>query len=124
LQGSEGPACYGAAYALGRIGPDAEAAKPALLKTLECKDESAVLLAAWAIALVHPQCDDCAAKVVPILIQALSDPAPKYRAEAAAALMAFGSRAKAALPALKKATEDEDPQVRKSAAAAIVAIGS
>jgi HEAT repeat protein len=121
LQGSEGPACYGAAYALGRIGPDAEAAKPALLKTLECKDESAVLLAAWAIAL---QCDDCAAKVVPILIQALSDPAPKYRAEAAAALKAFGSRAKAALPALKKATEDEDPQVRKSAAAAIVAIGS
>ena len=120
----EGAVGYGAAFALGKIGPEAAAAEAVLLKTLESKDESAALIGAWALAQIHPKCNQCAAKAVPVLIRGLADEEAQYRVSAADGLMAFGPLAKQAAPALEKASKDGDQGVREAAAEALKAVGT
>ena len=115
---------YGAAYALGEIGPAASAAKPALVAALQDSDSVAAVVSAWALAHIDAKCEAACTKGIPLLIQGLEDPEPRFRREAAAALACFGPTAKAAVPALKKvAAGDEDPGVREAATAALEAIG-
>lgn len=114
---------YGAAFALGKLGPAAATAKPALLAGLREPDAFLALASAWALAQVDPSGEDSSAQAVPLLATALQDSEAKIRREAAAALGAFGARAKGAVPALTAAAQDEDPTVREAVAAALQAIG-
>jgi HEAT repeat protein len=60
---------------------------------------------------------------VPVLINALKDPAVHLRRRAADALYRIGVGATAAMPALINALKDQDADVRGSAAEALGAIG-
>ena len=124
LDDPEAKVCYSACYALGKMGPAALAAEPELQKKLKDKDQTVALAAAWALAKIDPKCPETAPQSVPVLIEALSDPEPRVRLEAAIALRCLGPLAKDAVPALKKAAmQDNDELVRDMVAQALAAIG-
>jgi HEAT repeat protein len=123
LDDADEKVAYAACYALGKIGPDAMDAKPALQKMLDAEDEFLRVAAAWALARVHPECPETPLKSVPLLIEALDEPAPMIRLEAIESLRCLGPRAKDAVPALEKAAEDENETIRQAAAEALKAIG-
>jgi HEAT repeat protein len=116
--------CYAACYALGKIGPAAVAAKADLLEHLTGNDHFLCMAGAWALAEIDPKDPQTAAKVVPVLIQALEESDPPTRLHAAEALGLFGPLAGDAAAALKKLQSDPDQGVREAAAAALKAIGS
>jgi len=116
-----GPSCFGAAFALGRIG-DPEAV-PALVKALESKDETLTAISAWALVQIQPKDAKTAEKALPVLIRELGDSDPKFRHGAAEALKQLGPLAKPAIPALKKALKDDEASVRTMAEEALTAIG-
>lgn len=122
LEQHESTCRYGTVYALGQIGSAAEPAKPALLKLTESDDDTLALLSAWALAQIAPECRECAAKTVPLLVEALAHPDARHRREAAAALGAMGPLAQPAGKALERAAEDPDIGVRTAATAALTAI--
>src|SRR5262249_19413967 len=62
-------------------------------------------------------------QAIPLLLQALKDPAAEVRANAAASLGLIGSDAKAAVPPLIGALEDKDASARTAAAAALGNLG-
>ncbi|MBI4601566.1 MAG: HEAT repeat domain-containing protein [Planctomycetes bacterium] len=97
-----------AAKALGRIGPAASAAVPALMEAL-MSDNTVGFCSARALGQIGPK----AQAAVPALIRALEDPADIVRMKAAHALWMIGPAAEAALPALHELAEkDEDETVR------------
>jgi HEAT repeat protein len=123
LQDSDPNVRYSACYALGKIGPPALAARDALQKQLADNDSFLSLVSAWALARIDPDCSDTAPKSVPLLIQALKEPEPMIRLEAASSLRCLGPRAKSAAPALKKtARNDSSDLVRDMANEAIEAM--
>ena len=114
---------YAACLALGSIGPAADSAKARLLAHLPDKDRFMAMSSAWALARIDPACPELAAKIAPVLAEALGESDAMTRLHAAKALRDLGPLAKAALSALKEAGNDEDEDVRKMVAEAIKAIG-
>ena len=111
-----------ATYALGRIGPDAANAVPALQRVLANLDEEEYVRggAAWALGRIGPK----AASAMPLLIRTLTSKHVSVRrnvAEALGNLAAAGEKqgARAAVSNLVKLLQDEDPAVRVSAAVAL-----
>lgn len=102
-----------AAQTLGRIGPEAKEAIPALVIALRDKsnNEDVRRDAACSLGNIGPETTD----VVPALISALNDQSSSVRCDAAWALGKIGPAAKEAIPALKVALEDVDKYVRQSA---------
>ncbi len=119
---SDGPVRFAAAYALGRIGSKAIKAKPALLAQLKSDNKDMVLLSAWALAHIHPECPTCQEKALPVLIAGLDESDAKFRRECVNGIGCFGKAAKDAVEKLKKAMEDSDEEVREAAAAALKAV--
>ena len=74
------------------------------------------LAAATALSGIGPTC-------VPALVEALKDPSPAVRADAAYGLTHLSFAARAAVPALAVALRDEDAQVRERASEALGSIG-
>jgi HEAT repeat protein len=102
------------AFGLSRLGPDAQAAVPALIERL--KGEAPVRQnAAVALGEIGPAAKDA----VPALIETLRDPEWTVRRQAAVALGRIGPDAKAALPALERLRRDRDNLVRKAAEEAV-----
>ena len=110
---------YSAARALGKIGPKAEKAVPALVRALKDKNEYVRQWAASALGKIGPKAE----KAVPALTEALKDRWPGIRAQdAAVALGKIGPAAEKAVPALTEALKDEKVYVRKAAKEALAKI--
>src|SRR5262249_30345783 len=134
------------ARTLGQLGPEAEAALPALatvaasdrdeggrrmaergrrsiasIEALEDPRAEVRLQAAWTLG----RCGWAAARAVPALVETLKDEDLHVRVEAATSLGLIGSDARAALPALREVERaDGEESVRDAAAGALKAIGA
>lgn len=97
-----------AAWALGRIGPEAQPAVPALAKALQDPIESVRLSAAVTLGLVGPG----ARPAFQALARGLKDPRENMRARSAEAIFRIGPEAKQAVPVLKSALDSDDLHVR------------
>jgi HEAT repeat protein len=115
---------HSAIYALGSIGEGAKSAVPALTKALSSKDEFTRFGAAWALVHVAPPDAAHTEKLLPVLIEGLSDDADEVRLGAAETLAQMGRLAKSAAPALQKAKSDANPDVAAAAARALEQIGA
>lgn len=104
-----------AAGALGRIGPKAASATPALLRRLKAPDPQMQLAAAWSLSRVDPKIVDG----LPILMANLDSTREPNRRNAAEALGNLGPLASEAIPALEKLLDDEIPAVRREAETAL-----
>jgi hypothetical protein len=119
LSGYNAEARIGAARALGAMGPDAEAAVPALTKNLYYEGAYDVReAAAWALGEIGP----AAKPAVPMLIVVLLADRVHVRREAAIALGKIGDHT--AIPALARGLYDEDFGVRIPSAQAIVRLAA
>jgi HEAT repeat protein len=99
---------------LKRMGPEAAAALPDLLKLFDDDPASA----AEMVAAIQPDRPDA----VPHLAALLYDPEEYVRARATTALGRLGPAARAAVPRLKQALKDESNRVRFGAAHALLLI--
>jgi HEAT repeat protein len=104
-----------AAESLGKIGPPASAAVPALIAMLQTEDR---LQAVKALIRFKTAARDAA----PALIATLKDSSPEVRWNACEAL--GDMQAKAAIPALEELLADPEAKVREHAAEALSEIGS
>jgi hypothetical protein len=110
--------CYAIA-ALVLIGPSAKAAIPFLSGWATNADGSVRLYAVKALGGIHAEPD----RVLPVLTNAIHDPAPQVRTGAFMALQDFGPNAKSALPELVKFFNNaQDSSERSYAANALKAI--
>lgn len=109
----------GATYVLGKMGPKAKAALPAIQKNLTSSDPDTRLISVWAILQIAPDERAHVAKAVPLLISALTHEMELARIEAATALGEMGPAAQTALPALRELLEYDTPPVRAAAEEAI-----
>lgn len=107
-----------AAGALGYMGPQAEAAVPALVKSMRDKDAVGRADAALALGKIGVGSDE----VVNALTKVLTDPHPSVRCNAAFSLAQFGKAAEAAVPALTRLLEDWDSAARANATNALRSI--
>jgi len=110
-----------AAVGLGKIGPGAKEAVPALSAALaKDTDASVRSAAAWALGRIGPE----ALQALPALSAALEDTEEVVRSDAAQALGHIGPSAKEAVPALSAAlAKDTYAGVRSAAAVALGQIG-
>ncbi len=108
-----------AAEALGKMGPEAADAIPALQALL--KDEQASVREMGAEVL--GQMGEQAAAAIPALRELLRDEQVPVRTKAAEVLGRMGPNAKEALPTLAETLYDKDPNVRAHAAWALGQIG-
>jgi hypothetical protein len=111
-----------AAGALGKIGPGAEKAVPALIQALKDEDRWVREAAAGALGKIGPGAE----KAVPALIQALKDYYEELREAAAGALGKIGPKAEKAVPALIqvfKENYENDEDLREAAVKALGKIG-
>ena len=109
-----------AALALGRIGPAAHQAVPALVREMKREAFDRNFAVAMGIAFNWgPSATGALGRIgvaaVPALTEALKDKSARTRARAAFALGVVGQPAAAAVPALIQATEDKDKTVRDTA---------
>jgi HEAT repeat protein len=104
------------AATLGRLGPTARPAIPALAKALRDADPEVRLGVAHVLVQIDPE---QAGAVVPGLIEGLRDKDEKIRRGAAYVLGQVGPAARPALPALTEALKDPDAAVRQAAARAL-----
>jgi HEAT repeat protein len=109
-----------AARVLGGIGPDAQAAAPALANALRGTTDERRLEAADALAKIGRN----QAEAVPIATRALVAEDWRDRMRAAGVLGDFGPIAEPSVPALTKALEDENSNVRWSTAVALSTIAA
>jgi HEAT repeat protein len=107
----------GATFALGKIGPAAKAALPAIRANADKQELRPVSI--WAMVRIAPDDAKIAEQAVPLAIAALRRDEAVIRFEAAETLRLIGPRARAAIPALEAASEDPDLHVRKAVAEAL-----
>jgi HEAT repeat protein len=110
---------YSACYALGQIGPPASAATPALKANMRVQDSFLRLGSIWALLKINPNDPEIGRAVAPLLAEALDDPRPHIRAEAARSLGEVGSYAKRYEAKLRAALNDESTEVREAAKATL-----
>jgi HEAT repeat protein len=104
-----------ACQTLGRIGPAAKDAVPALQKRARSRDQDERTDAAWALALIAPD-PETIRRAIPLVIEVLQSPAPaSLRADAAMALGTFGKQSPEAHKALEAALADPKEGVRRAA---------
>jgi HEAT repeat protein len=118
----EGNVAREAAEALGRMGPGARDAIPALVQVARggpYKNGYIASNAARALGLIG----DATGKVIPTLIEALGSKDSHLRFCAVEALGRLGPMAKAAVPQLIQAVKDKDTNVRQGAVIALGQIG-
>ncbi len=108
LKSREPAVRFHAARALGKLGPAAGAAIPALLTMLNDTGMNSTVgvTAAAAFARIAPD-------PVPRLMAALKDRDLETRRNVACALAYLGPRASAAVPLLTELAKDEDPELRQ-----------
>ena len=106
---------------LGRIGPPARAAIPALKQRLR-DDPDSEIRARAAIVLGSVAPGDT--EVIDELIRLLKSPRKSDREKSAFACRMLGADAKGAIPALIDATSDTNSEVREAAAIALTAIAN
>jgi HEAT repeat protein len=111
-----------AAYALGKIGPAAKDAVPALNRLTASGDDLVKLTAIWALLQMGPPSDEFVSTTLPLLTSALASQREMVRVEAALSLGQLGKAAASALPALEKAQQDASSNVRHAASEAIAKI--
>jgi len=87
---------YGAASALGDIGPEAKLAAPALCRATKDSNPTIRNNSFWALSRILPDPE----LTIPVLIAGLDDTDRTARENAAIALGRYGQQAKAAVPAL------------------------
>jgi HEAT repeat protein len=99
--------------ALGKLGPAAKGAVPALIKGLTDTDSTVRESAAYALLQIRSQPE----LAVPALVVALRDPVQAVRLQAIVALTVLRPQARAALvvPALTQALADPDEWIRANA---------
>jgi HEAT repeat protein len=109
-----------AANALGRMGPAAKIAVPALLAALKDKEPGPRAAAAQAVGLVQAEPEDA----MPLLVDALNDSDRNVRLAVMAGLAQYGPKAQRAAAGLGNLiAKDESPDVRKKAAETLSLIG-
>jgi len=106
-----------AAKELGKLGPAARDAVPALQKLASDPDEDVRVIAANSVRLI--QAGAGPSEAVQKLIQQLANADEIVRMKAAKDLAKIGPSAKSAIPALQKLLQDPDEDVRRVAANAI-----
>jgi HEAT repeats len=113
---------YKAMQAFAEMGPDAEAAIPALIKMLGDKRprSSEFSVVAGSAFMILPK---TAPKCVGPLTQALSSPDPQVRMIACAILGQLGGDARSAIPAIRLLREDENARTRLCACGALDELG-
>lgn len=113
-----------AAFALGRYGPEARDAMPALAQTVSSREfrfrEPELRIA--AIRSIEEIGTGAVKQGVPALAEALSAPDVRVRRSAAEALNRFGPLANEARDALRKAMSDPDAEVSRAASEALLKI--
>jgi HEAT repeat protein len=118
VDASAGLLIAAASSTLGKIGPRASAAIPALRRMMSNQDPSLQFQAASALVKIDP--DDHSP--LRILIQALGSRGAEDRCWIAQALGRYGPNAQSAIPALIELSSDESPAVRRDAEVAIARI--
>lgn len=114
-----------ATYALGKIGPEAKSALPAIKKNLASDDERLRMVSLWAALQITPRDAQIVKAAIPALTKALDAERPLVRLEAALALGKLGAQANSAKSELQVLAEtDDDEAVRRAAAEALKQIGS
>lgn len=108
-------------YALGAIGPDAEAAIPALIAGINDEGDGSWYRDDAATAL--GQVGKNSPQAVDALIAALKSDNEYVQGNAAEALAGIGENAKRAIPAIAKLLDDKEPGVRTSALDALATFG-
>jgi HEAT repeat protein len=88
------------------------------LTQLQSRDVSFRVIATQALEQIGPKDE----RVVPALVEVLTDPSEEVRRAAAFAFRRLGSEVKAAVPSLILALKDQDPLVRINAACALASI--
>lgn len=107
-----------AAMAIAQITAETKKSDPILLEAVHTTNGTIRLNALWALWETDQDLN-----LISEFIDALSDPDPQVRAQAAGALSRIGAPAAAAVPALCLAVDDDDSYVRAMAAAALGQIG-
>ena len=115
VRGTDRTAQAQGAIGLGRLGPTAAPAAPALIEALKCPAVLVRQNAALALGEIGPE----ARAAVPALIGGLADPDWQVRRAAAVALGKIGPEAKAAEKALEQLTADKNSLVQKAAREAL-----
>ena len=118
LKSKEPNVRWHAARALGKLGPAADAAIPALLMMLNDTglNSTVGVSAAAAFARIAPD-------PFPRLMAALKDKDMETRRNVACALADLGPGAKAAVPLLLELAKDEDPELRQCSVRALGKLG-
>jgi HEAT repeat protein len=126
LPGADLRRWYSISVALGKIGPDAKGAVPALTAGLKHDDKGVRVLAVQALAKIEPGNESLKpllGEAVPALAEVLRQQDGGLRAWAAQSLGSIGPDARGAEPALTAALADSDGAVRAAAADALGRIG-
>jgi len=108
---------YAVAYALGRIGVEAQPALERLRELSRSDDELLATVATWSALKIGPGDAGFSESAVPILRRALRSEVEMVRLEAAAALGDLGMVAASAVPILELVAEDDPARTVRSAAA-------
>jgi len=103
-------------HRLGRLGPNAAAALPALAQLEKHPDGQIRVHAALAICRI----DTVTPSALDVLLQELKSPDPGLRSFAAAVIAELGPQSGEALPALVEALQDRDPYVRLHVAEVLI----
>ena len=122
LEQPDCPSSHAIVMALGKIGPAAAVAEPAIQKGMKSDDHALACISAWALVRMHPNSSVKAQAAVPVMIVGLSESLPETRIAAAEALGSLGKQVAAAIPALEKAAQDPDKSVGAAATRAIHSI--
>ncbi len=111
------------AYALSRLGLDAEPALPSLRALANDPDQDVRKSAAEAIASIEKAAETFRTHTLPEAIAELSYADPITRSLAAGRLEDFGPMASPAIPALTRCLDDREPEVRQAAAGTLGQLG-
>jgi HEAT repeat protein len=109
----------GAALALGKIGPVARSAGPALIESLKDSSSRVRAAAALAVGLIGPACGDAGQP----LAEALEDEDPAVVEAAATALGNLGPAARQAVPVLARQLASDQLVLRRRAVNVLARIG-